>query len=91
MESLLLLPNGYQVAAIPVGEGNITADGLISEMPAAERQTIVLGVLHSDDTYVSAPVEGVHAQASDRVILYGRTRDLEASLLAQVRASRSSR
>lgn len=91
MESLLLLPNGYQVAAITIGEGSEAASRLLSEMPAAGRQTIVLGLLHSDDTYVSAPVEDVHPQASDRVVLYGRTRDIEASLLAQVRAGPSSR
>ncbi|MDH3673431.1 MAG: hypothetical protein OES46_20115 [Gammaproteobacteria bacterium] len=40
-------------------------------------QTIVLGVLHSDDTYTSAPVEDMPAQAAERVLVYGKTRDLE--------------
>ena len=88
MESLLLLPNGYQVAAITIGEENETLSDLLSEARAAARQPIVLGVLQGDDTYASVPVEDVHAQASDRVVLYGRTRDLEASLLAQVRAAK---
>ncbi|MDH3673683.1 MAG: hypothetical protein OES46_21415 [Gammaproteobacteria bacterium] len=87
MESILLLPNGYQVAAIMIGDGNETVSDLLSGARVAGRQVIVLGVLHSDDTYTSAPVEDVHAQAADRVLLYGRTRDLEARL----RATRSPR
>lgn len=82
IESLLLLPNGYQVAAITVGEGNEAASELFADVRAAGHQAIILGVLHSDDTYVSLPAEDAHALASDRVVLYGRTRDLEASLLS---------
>jgi len=83
MESLLLLPNGYQVAAIAVGEGYETASDFLAEVRAAGRQTVILGVLHCDDSYVSLSAEDAHAVTSDRVVLYGRTRDLEATLPAR--------
>jgi hypothetical protein len=76
VESLLLLPNGYQVAAITLSDGSLS--DLLSKARAAGRQTIVLGVLHSDNSYTSAPLEEGAARATDRVLLYGRTRDLEA-------------
>jgi len=91
MESLLLLPNGYQVAAITIGDVDETVSDLLSEARAAGQQTIVLGVLHADDTYTGAPVEDVQVQAADRVVLYGRTRDLDAGSLVRSRAAGSSR
>jgi len=78
IENLFLLPNGYQVAAITVGDGSKSVNELLSALPASGRRVIVLGVLHSDDTYISAPLEDVEAQPTDRILLYGITRDLEA-------------
>jgi len=76
-ESLLLLPNGYQVAALALRDENESLSDLLSKVRAGGRQTIVLGVLHADDTYTSAPVEDMPAQTADQVLVYGRTRDLE--------------
>lgn len=76
VESLLLLPNGYQIAAITLRDGSLV--DVLSKSRAAGRHMIVLGVLHSDNSYTSAPLEDAPAQATDRVLLYGRTRDLEA-------------
>jgi hypothetical protein len=76
VESLLLLPNGYLIAAITPGDESLS--GVLSKARAAGRQIIVLGVLHSDNSYTSAPLEEGAAQAADRVLLYGRARDLEA-------------
>ncbi len=78
IENLLLLPNGYQVAAITVGEGSKSVSELLSALRAKGRQAIVLGLLHSDDTYISAPLGEVEVQPSDRFLLYGNTRELEA-------------
>lgn len=77
VENLLLLPNGYQVAAITVGDGNISVKELLAKLPASGRQAVVLGLLHADDTYISAPLDAVEMQPTDRVLLYGVTRDLE--------------
>ena len=77
VENLLLLPNGYQVAAIVVGEGKNSINELLSALPAGGRQVIALGVLRSDDTYTSTPIEDVLLHPTDRVLLYGITRDLE--------------
>lgn len=85
IENLLLLPNGYQVAAITVGHGNKGVDELLSALPASSRQAIVLGVLHADDTYISAPLEEVEVQPTDRILVYGITRDLEALQTIMVR------
>jgi len=79
MESLLLFSSGYQVAAITIGDVDETVSDFLSEVRAAGRQTRVLGVLHTDDSYTGAPMEDVHARDADRVLLYGRTRDLDAS------------
>ena len=76
VESLLLLPNGYQVAAITLRDESLS--DVLSKTRTAGRQMIVLGVLHSDNSYTSAPPEDFAAHATDRFLLYGRTRDLEA-------------
>jgi hypothetical protein len=77
MESLLLLPSGFQVAAITPGNEHKTVKEVLAKQRAAGRQATVLGVLHSDDTYISAPAEEEPILAGDRVLLYGRTRDLK--------------
>jgi hypothetical protein len=75
VESLLLLPNGYLIAAITLGHESLC--DWQSKARAAGRQIIVLGVLHSDNSYTSAPLEEGAARAGDRVLLYGKARDLE--------------
>jgi hypothetical protein len=85
IENLLLLPNGYQVAAITVGDANKSVNELLSALPVSGQRVIVLGVLHSDDTYISATLEEIEAQPTDRILLYGITRDLEALQTAMVR------
>ena len=87
VESLLLLPNGYQVAAITLRDGSLV--DVLSKSLTAGRQMIVLGVLHSDNSYTSAPLEDFPAQATDRVLLYGRTRELEADQLCAAANSAS--
>jgi hypothetical protein len=76
VESLLLLPNGYLIAAITPSDRSLSE--LLSKPRAAGRQIIVLGVLHSDNSYTSAPLEEGVARVGDRALLYGRARDLEA-------------
>ena len=78
IENLLLLPNGYQVAAIAFGDENKSLDELLSALSASARRVTVLGVLHSDDTYISTSLEELEAQPTDRILCYGITRDLEA-------------
>jgi hypothetical protein len=85
VENLLLLPNGYQVAAITVGVANKTVEELLATLPAGGRRTIVLGVLRSDDTYISAPLATIEAQPQDKVLLYGSTRDLEVQKTSERR------
>jgi len=78
IESLLLLPNGYQVAVLKAGDQSGTFADLLSRWRADERRITLLGLLHSDDGYVSLPPRDMLVQPTDRVILYGMTRDLEA-------------
>lgn len=77
VENLLLLPNGYQVAAITVGDRNKSVKELMATLPVSGRRAVVLGLLQADDTYISAPLDAVEVQPTDRVLLYGITRDLE--------------
>jgi len=84
IENLLLLPNDYQVTAITVGDEKKCVDELLSALIASKRR-VTLGVLHTDDTYISATLEEIAAQPTDRILLYGITRDLEALQATMVR------
>lgn len=79
IESLLQLPNGYQVAVLKVSDEDGAFADLLSLWRAAERRITPLGLHHSDDSYVSIPPPDVLVQPIDRVVLYGRGKDLEAA------------
>jgi len=79
IDSLLRLPNGYQVAFLKVGDEDRTFADLLSRWRASERRITPLALLHSDDSYVSIPPPDVLVQPIDRVVLYGRGKDLEAA------------
>jgi hypothetical protein len=74
---LLHLGGGYKVAEVDVEEGDWLACERMGQLKLFQEGVLVLGIVRQEGEYIGAPSPALPIRPGDRVILYGKSSQLE--------------
>lgn len=75
--SLFQFSDGYAVSEVLIAADDWVAGKTLQEAALAGEGVLVLGIHHSDGTYVGAPTGESRVRADDRLIVYGRVQHVK--------------